>query len=265
MAGSDGQILEEDELLGEIHIRGPNLMKGYLNNEKATSDAFTADGWIRSGDVGYVKEGRWYVVDRTKDLIKVRGWQVSPAEIECALLEHPNVIDAAVIGIKALGDFGETPQAFVVREAQSKVDEKDVKDFLGRRSARYKEVSKVEFVDAILRNPTGKILRRVLRDAVYKEMPTKPPDAEVVLAYSKAIRKLEESREKRGCGVCSRTCSLSSTSTISTDGPTTPSAVEEAPLDQNGKKRRLEDSSGEPQLNKSKQRSARPTAIKSYN
>jgi long-subunit acyl-CoA synthetase (AMP-forming) len=73
LAGSDGKILEEDEVLGEIHIRSPNLMKGYLNNEKATSEAFTADGWIRSGDVGYVKEGRWYVVDRAKDLIKVRG------------------------------------------------------------------------------------------------------------------------------------------------------------------------------------------------
>jgi acyl-CoA synthetase (AMP-forming)/AMP-acid ligase II len=143
-------------------------MRGYLNNETATLAAFTADDWIRSGDVGYNKKGRWYVVDRTKDLIKVRGWQVSPAEIECALLEHSDIIDAAVIGINALDDTGESPQAFVARKAQSKVNEKDIKSFLGRRLAKYKGVSKVEFVDAIPRNPTGKILRRVLRDTVYK-------------------------------------------------------------------------------------------------
>lgn len=239
-------------------------MKGYLNNEKATAEAFTADGWIRSGDVGYIKDGRWYVVDRTKDLIKVRGWQVSPAEIECALLEHPNIVDAAVIGVKALNDSDETPQAFVVRKAQGELDEKDVKDFLGHRLARYKGVSKVEFVDVIPRNPTGKILRRLLRDAVYKETPTTPPDAEVALAYSKAIRKLDESREKRGCGVCSRTHSFSSTSTISTAGPITPPAVEEAPLNQKGQKRRHENSAEEPRLSKSKRKSARSVVIKAY-
>jgi hypothetical protein len=237
-------------------------MKGYLNNEKATSEAFTADGWIRSGDIGYVKEGRWYVVDRTKDLIKVRGWQVSPAEIECTLLEHPNVIDAAVIGIKALDDSGETPQAFIVRDSQSEINEKDIKDFLGRRLARYKGVSKVEFVDAIPRNPTGKILRRVLRDSVYKEIPTTPPDA--ALAYSNAIRKLEESREKRSCGVCSRTHSVSSTSTISTTGPITPPGTEETPLGKKGRKRMKEDTLEEPQLTQSKRRSARSVVMKSY-
>jgi AMP-binding enzyme C-terminal domain/AMP-binding enzyme len=228
-------------------------MKGYLNNEKATSEAFTADGWIRSGDIGYVKEGRWYVVDRTKDLIKVRGWQVSPAEIECTLLEHPNVTDAAVIGIKALDDSGETPQAFIVRDSQSEVNEKDIKDFLGRRLARYKGVSKVEFVDAIPRNPTGKILRRVLRDSVYKEIPTTPPDA--ALAYSNAIRKLEESREKH---------SVSSTSTISTTGPITPPGTEETPLGKKGRKRMKEDTLEEPQLTQSKRRSARSVVMKSY-
>jgi hypothetical protein len=239
-------------------------MRGYLNNEKATSEVFTADGWIRSGDVGYIKQGRLYVVDRTKDLIKVRGWQVSPAEIECTLLEHPNIIDAAVIGIKALDDSGETPQAFVVREAQSELNEKDVKDFLGRRLARYKGVSKVEFVDTIPRNPTGKILRRVLRDVVYKETPTTLPDTEVALAYSNAIRKLEESREKRGCGVCSRTRSLSSTSTISTAGPMTPPVAKEAPPNQKAEKRGHDDSSEESQLSKSKRRSARSVVIKAF-
>jgi len=237
-------------------------MKGYLNNEKVTSEAFTADGWIRSGDIGYVKEGRWYIVDRTKDLIKVRGWQVSPVEIECTLLEHPNVIDAAVIGIKALDSSSETPQAFIVKEAQSEVNEKDIKHFLGRRLARYKVVSEVKFVDVIPRNPTGKILRRVLRDSVYKEISTTPPDA--ALAYSNAIRKLEESREKRSCEVCSRTCSVSSTSTISTAGPITPPATEKTLLDKKDRKRRKEDTSEEPQLTKGKRRSARSVVSKSY-
>lgn len=256
--------MEEEEALGEIHIRSPSLMKGYLNNEKATSEVFTEDGWIRSGDIGYVKKGRWYVVDRTKDLIKVRGWQVSPAEIECALLEHSDIIDAAVIGIHALDDSGEVPQAFVVRKPQSNVDEKDVKDFLGRRLAKYKGVAKVEFVDAIPRNPTGKILRRVLRDSVYKETPTTSPDAEAALAYSEAIRRLDEAREKRGCGICNRTRSPSDSSTISTDGPITPPAIEAAPLDYDNKKRRREDRSEEPKPVKNRRRSARSVVIKSY-
>lgn len=237
-------------------------MKGYLNNEKATSEAFTADGWIRSGDVGYVKEGMWYVVDRTKDLIKVRGWQVSPAEIECALLECPNVIDAAVIGIKASDDSGETPYAFIVRKPESKLDEKEIKDFLRHRLARYKGVSQVEFVDAIPRNPTGKILRRALRDSLYKEIPTTPPDA--ALAYSNAIRKLDESREKRGYGGNSRTHSISSTSTISTAGPITPPPVEEAPVNQLSTKRKYENNSEEPQLSKGRRRSARSVIVKAY-
>ena len=93
-------------------------MKGYLNNSVATKEAFSEDGWVRTGDVGYVRSGRWYIIDRTKDLIKVRGWQVSPAEIEASLLEHKDILDAAVIGVAALDGSGEVPLAFVVRKEE---------------------------------------------------------------------------------------------------------------------------------------------------
>ena len=139
-------------------------MAGYLNNIPATAEARTSDGWIRTGDVGYVRDGNWYVIDRTKDLIKVRGWQVSPAEIEAALLEHPGIQDAGVVASPANDGCGEVPLAFVVKNGSTEINEHDVVEFLGARLARYKNVEGVEFVASIPRNPTGKILRRVLRD-----------------------------------------------------------------------------------------------------
>jgi acyl-CoA synthetase (AMP-forming)/AMP-acid ligase II len=138
-------------------------MKGYLNNPEATNEAFTPDHWIRSGDIGYTKDQNWYVVDRAKDMFKVRGWQVSPAEIEAALLEHPDVLDAGVIGVPA-PDGGDTPMAFIVLEKGSSLDEKGAKQFLEPRLARYKNIGEVIFVDRIPKNPTGKILRRELRN-----------------------------------------------------------------------------------------------------
>jgi hypothetical protein len=263
--GND-KIMKENEGLGEIHIRNSYLMSGYLNNGEATSEAFTSDGWIRSGDVGYVKEGRWYIVDRTKDLIKVCGWQVSPAEIECVLLQHPGVVDAAVIGIKTLDGSGETPHAFVVRKGQRKLDEKDIMTFLAGRLARYKGVSKVEFVDTIPRNPTGKIPRRILRDSVYKETPPKSPNAEAVLAYSKAIYSLEKCREKRGCGVSSPTSSLSGTSSISIADPSTPPDAAEVPsLERENKKRGYMGGMEEHLLIRNKRRSTKLVAKRACN
>ena len=170
-------------------------MKGYLNNPTATAEAFTEDGWVRSGDVGYIQSGRWYVIDRTKDLIKVRGWQVSPAEIEASLLEHPDIIDAAVIGIAAQDGCGEAPAAFIVRKEESNLEEGDIKEFLGLRLARYKSVEEVQFVDIIPRNPTGKILRRILRDSRGAQPLT--PDQAVASAYSNAIKDLEKYQQER--------------------------------------------------------------------
>lgn len=91
-----GQEVAKDGVRGEVQIYCNTMMSGYLGNEEATRQTFTSDGWVRSGDVGYFSNGSWYVVDRTKDLIKVRGWQVSPAEVEAALLEHADIVDASI-------------------------------------------------------------------------------------------------------------------------------------------------------------------------
>jgi hypothetical protein len=191
-------------------------MKGYLGNPTATAEAFTDDGWVRTGDVGYLRDGKWYVIDRTKDLIKVRGWQVSPAEIEAVLLEHSSVVDAAVIGVAARDGCGEVPMAFVVRKVHTLV-EKDIKDFIGEKLARYKGIEEVKFVDRIPRNPTGKILRRVLRDT-RGTMPATDPAA--ASAYSNAIKDLEkyqqiqqERNPDRGSAIFSSTSSIGGSST----------------------------------------------------
>lgn len=160
-----GVEIHEDGLNGEIQIKAPSPLIGYLNNPVATSETLTSDGYVRSGDIGYVQDGNWYVIGRTKDLIKVRGWQVSPAEIEAVLLEHPAIIDAAVIGIPSNDESNaETPIAYVVRSTAASLEVSEVKAFLAKRLSRIKEVQDVKFVASIPRNPTGKILRRVLRE-----------------------------------------------------------------------------------------------------
>lgn len=201
-------------------------MKGYLNNSKATTEAFTDDGWVRSGDVGYVSEGKWYVIDRTKDLIKVRGWQVSPAEIESSLLEHPNIIDAAVIGMAAKDGCGEVPQAFIVRKEHSHLEVNEIKEFLGMRLARYKGVEEVQFVDRIPRNPTGKILRRVLRESRMAQAQPLTPDQVVASAYSHAIKDLNKIQQERNSERGSETQNrLGSLSGSSISEPPTPEAL----------------------------------------
>jgi long-subunit acyl-CoA synthetase (AMP-forming) len=244
-------------------------MKGYLNNPTGTSEAFSGDGWVRSGDVGYVKQGKWYVIDRTKDLIKVRGWQVSPAEIEAVLVGHPGIADAAVIGIAAADGTGEVPQGFIVRAEGSKVDEEGVKSFLRERLARYKEVDQVVFVDRIPRNPTGKILRRVLRAA--REPPVLTPDQEAAAEYSQALRNLERQEMVRksksrspsdggASGGHSRAASLTDASTI--DSPLLSPTVERSELNFEIKKRDLKRKGGVIELAqpKPKRKSARISA-----
>ncbi|KAL2069334.1 hypothetical protein VTL71DRAFT_15672 [Oculimacula yallundae] len=190
-----GAVVQKDGVVGEIQIHTPHTMKKYLNNPSSTAEARTSDGWIRTGDVGYVQQGNWYVIDRTKDLIKVRGWQVSPAEIEAALLEHPGIRDAGVIASPAEDGCGEVPLAFVVRNVDAKIDEDSVKEFLGMRLARYKNVEAVEFVESIPRNPTGKILRRVLRDGRVKKEKTK--DQVAAVEYRSALINLDAYQRSR--------------------------------------------------------------------
>jgi len=150
--------------LGEILIRGPQVMKGYLNNPEATAAALDSEGWLRTGDVGYVDEdGYFYIVDRIKEMIKYKGWQVAPAELEAILLSHPAVADAAVIPSPD-PEAGEVPKAFVVKKAE--VTEKKLitllMAFVAERVAAYKKIRKVEFVEQIPKTLSGKILRRVL-------------------------------------------------------------------------------------------------------
>lgn len=146
--------------LGEILVRGPQVMKGYLNNPEATAASLDGEGWLHTGDVGYVdQDGYFYIVDRIKEMIKYKGWQVAPAELEAILLSHPAVADAAVIPSPD-PEAGEVPKAFVVKKAE--VTAEELMAFVAERVAAYKKIRQVEFVEQIPKTLSGKILRRVL-------------------------------------------------------------------------------------------------------
>lgn len=160
--------------VGELWCRGPNVMKGYWRNPKATAETLTPDGWLKTGDIAYVDDdGLFFIVDRKKELIKVKGNQVAPAELEALLLEHPGIADAAVIGIPT-EDGDEKPRAFIVRQigpAGESLTASEVAKFVEGKVVRYKRLAGgVEFVDAIPKNPSGKILRRQLRDQTRERM-----------------------------------------------------------------------------------------------
>jgi acyl-CoA synthetase (AMP-forming)/AMP-acid ligase II len=147
---------------GEIWLRGPQVMLGYLNNPGATAEVFAGDGWMRTGDIGRVDEnGYFFIVDRLKELIKYKGYQVPPAELEAVLVSHPKVKDAGVIGV--LNEDGEeVPKACVVID--DGVEPEELMAYVAERVAPYKRVREVEFVDEVPKSASGKILRRVLRE-----------------------------------------------------------------------------------------------------
>ena len=148
--------------IGELLVRGPQVMKGYYQNDAATAETITGDGWLRTGDIVRANEsGSVWVLDRKKELIKYKGFQVPPAELEGLLLEHPAIADAAVIG-KLDEESGEIPKAFVVRRPGVEVTGDDVMAFVAGKVATFKRVREVEFTDAIPKNASGKILRRTL-------------------------------------------------------------------------------------------------------
>jgi acyl-CoA synthetase (AMP-forming)/AMP-acid ligase II len=148
---------------GELWVRGPQVMRGYLGAAEATAATLDEDGWLRSGDVVRVDgDGCFYVVDRVKELIKYKGYQVAPAELEAVVMGHPAVRDAAVVGI-ADPVAGELPKAYVV--AGDDLDETELLDWVAERVAPYKKIRLVERVGEIPRSPAGKVLRRVLRDS----------------------------------------------------------------------------------------------------
>ena len=148
--------------LGEVWIRGPQVMKGYLNNPDATRDMIDADDWLHTGDIGYADEdGYLYVVDRVKELIKYKGLQVAPAEIEGVVQSHAAVADVAVIPSPD-EEAGEIPKAFVVLKPNTTATEEEIMAHVAKRVAPHKKVRKVEFIDATPKVPSGKILRRQL-------------------------------------------------------------------------------------------------------
>ncbi|MEX2146333.1 MAG: long-chain-fatty-acid--CoA ligase [Candidatus Rokuibacteriota bacterium] len=150
--------------VGEICVRGPQVMQGYWKAPEATA-ATLRDGWLHTGDIGSVDEhGYTFIRDRKKEMIKYNGFGVAPAEIEALLLEHPGVADVAVIG-KPDAEAGEVPKAFVVRRASApSLSADELLSFARGRLATYKTLHEIEFIDAIPKNPSGKILRRVLKE-----------------------------------------------------------------------------------------------------
>lgn len=147
---------------GEIYVRGPQVMRGYLGRPEATAGTVDADGWLHTGDVAYAdEEGFFYIVDRAKELIKYKAFQVAPAELEAVLLTHRSVADAAVIPSPD-EEAGEVPKAFVVVKGGHELTESEVLAHVAARVAPYKKVRRVEFIAQIPKSPSGKILRRLL-------------------------------------------------------------------------------------------------------
>ncbi|MGB8511171.1 MAG: 4-coumarate--CoA ligase family protein [Pyrinomonadaceae bacterium] len=145
---------------GEICVRGPQVMKGYLNRPEETARTIDSEGWLHTGDIGYAdSDGFFFIVDRAKELIKYKGFQVAPAELESLLLTHPAIADAAVIPSPD-DDAGEIPKAFLVRCAE--ISESEIMEFVAGHVSPHKKIRKVEFVEGIPKSPSGKILRRIL-------------------------------------------------------------------------------------------------------
>jgi 4-coumarate--CoA ligase len=146
---------------GELLVREPNVVFGYLNNENATRETIDADGFLHTGDIATVSAlGEVTIVDRSKELIKYKGYQIAPVELEALLRTHPQIADAAVIGV-ADADGQEIPKAYVVASSAMTVEE--VMAYVAERVAPHKKVRAVEFIEAIPKSASGKILRKVLR------------------------------------------------------------------------------------------------------
>ncbi|CAH1791186.1 unnamed protein product [Owenia fusiformis] len=159
---------------GEVCVRGPQVMKGYLNNYEATANTIDKDGWLHTGDIGhYDHDGYFFVVDRLKELIKYKGFQVAPAELEGLLLTHPDIADSAVIGVPDIV-AGELPKAFIVKKPGATITGAQICQFVEELVAPHKKLrGGVEFCQEIPKSPSGKILRRVLRQIIKDRLKSK--------------------------------------------------------------------------------------------
>ncbi|KAG7449634.1 AMP binding protein [Guyanagaster necrorhizus] len=174
---------------GELWIRGPTVMKGYLNNVEATKEAITPDGWFMTGDVTIRdKEGFYFIVDRRKELIKYKGFQVPPAELESVLLSHPDIADVAVVGVYDAEEATELPRAYVVpakpqnlsTDIERQTFARDVSSWIQTKVARHKFLrGGVTVIDVVPKSAAGKILRRELRDRAKAELERKTPKAKL--------------------------------------------------------------------------------------
>ncbi|MEM1231018.1 MAG: AMP-binding protein [Pseudomonadota bacterium] len=149
---------------GELWVRGPQVMTGYLNNPTATAETIDADGWLHTGDIAIIDEhGHMSIVDRMKELIKYKGFQVAPAELEALLITHPKVADVAVIGIPD-DEAGELPKAFVTAAPGEMVSLEEIQALVSEHLVSYKQIRELEVIDAIPKSASGKILRKDLRN-----------------------------------------------------------------------------------------------------
>ncbi|KAI0885817.1 acetyl-CoA synthetase-like protein [Annulohypoxylon maeteangense] len=178
-----GEITKAKEA-GEVWISGPTLLKGYWNKPEATADSVHVDPdgtrWMKTGDVGYIDKyepgGLLYIVDRIKELIKVKANQVAPAELEGVLLDNKGISDVAVVGVTINGE--EAPRAYVVANPDVKQTEQEIAKWMESRVVKYKWLrGGVKFVDSIPKNPSGKILRKILRDQAAKEVGDRKPSS----------------------------------------------------------------------------------------
>ncbi|TFK44864.1 AMP binding protein [Crucibulum laeve] len=183
--GGDGDVEATIGQPGELWIRGPTVMKGYLNNPSATKDSITSDGWFKTGDIAIRdNDGFYFIVDRRKELIKYKGFQVPPAELESVLLTHPDIADTAVIGVDSAKEATELPRAYVVHarpdtvktEGERNAFAKEIQKWIQTKVARHKFLrGGVVVIDIIPKSAAGKILRRDLRERAKEELAGQDP------------------------------------------------------------------------------------------
>lgn len=175
---------------GELWVRGPQMMKGYLNNPDATASTIDRDGWYHTGDIVYIDEdGYFYIVDRIKELIKCNGYSIAPAELEAVLLSHPAVADACVVK-SPHPSSGEVPKAFVV--LKTPVTAQQIMEFVTGKVAPQKTIRRLEFVDKIPKSPSGKILRRILAQQELTNIKAASCDEQPLQLQLELLQKLDD-------------------------------------------------------------------------